>query len=124
MRIDIPKEQRFLLKGNNPLNGIIAYLTGKYGGNVHDRSAVGVSRSSYFSDSHEAKMPSHWTMTPDSIRKVAKSMDCIRFQVENGGVSSLQVLLCQWEGKQPAFVGIRGVKRRQPLERTRSRTRK
>jgi hypothetical protein len=51
MRINIPKEQRFLLEGNNPLNGVITYLMGKFG----SRSAVNVSCNSCFSDRHEAK---------------------------------------------------------------------
>jgi hypothetical protein len=55
MHIDISGEQTFRLEGNNPLDGIISYLTGKYGGNVHDRSAVGVSCSSCFSDRHAAR---------------------------------------------------------------------
>jgi hypothetical protein len=46
-----PVEVQCPYRANEPLNGIIAYLTRKYGGNVHDRGIVTItSKSVYSSD--------------------------------------------------------------------------
>jgi hypothetical protein len=60
------KESKFLLKKGNPLQGIIARLTSKHGGNVHDREIVTITSKSVYSDEHKHALRNVADLTSDS----------------------------------------------------------
>jgi hypothetical protein len=45
-RIRFPSNGRMFWPGSDPLNGVISYLTGKHGGDLHDRNIVKITSSS------------------------------------------------------------------------------